>query len=183
MGEKARDPSPRHQHRQGMHYPPLMYRRSHCPCMAIPQKSFCLLHLHFHLPMTGEVGSLFLLAWVKNQETSALAIIATAKQRIIFHSRTGKATIHAWQSPKKFEQKGKKFIDGQPTSLLSLSKPCFSLLQNVFLRGIDEQQFRRGQHCMEPLPSPKKRLAHGKLSFSLQFGRAATLFHSFLNRA
>ena len=29
---------------------------------------------------------------------------------------------------------------------------------------------------MEPLPSPEKRLAHGKLSLSLQFGRAATLF-------
>ena len=38
--KKARDPSSRHHHHQGLHYPPLTYRRSHHPCMAIPQKSF-----------------------------------------------------------------------------------------------------------------------------------------------
>ena len=153
-----------------MHYPPRMaHVQAKPPSMHGNPKVSAYFTCIFHLPMTGEVRSLFLLAWVKKQETSVLAIIATAKQRIIFHSRTGEATVHAWQIPQKsLNKKEKKFIDGRPTSLLSPSpSPVLVLLQDVCLRGLDEQQFKRGQHCMEPLPSPEKRLAHGKLSLSL----------------
>ena len=123
--------------------------------------------------MTGDVGSLFLLAWVKKQETPVLAINHHRQglQCIILHSRTGEATIHAWQSPppqKKFLFFLKIYRWTAKLALSPLPSPSPVLVyhQDVCLRGIDEQQFRRGQHCMEPLPSPEKRLAHGTLSFS-----------------
>ena len=242
----SKRPSSRHRHHQGLQriilHVWLTYRRSHRPCMAIPQKSFCLLHLY-------EPVSPFISPRPCTARDPALVIVTTKDCNALsstYGSRTGEATVHAWQSQKSFcllhlhfpptndrwsrqplppsmGEKARdsssrhhrhrqathylpltyrrshrpcmaipqksfysflKFIDGRSTSLLFPSpSPVLVLLQDVCLRGLDEQQFKRGQHCMEPLPSPEKRLAQGKLSLSLQFGRAATLFHSILYRA
>ena len=153
-----------------MHYPPRMaHVQAKPPSMHGNPKVSAYFTCIFHLPMTGEVGSLFLLAWVKKQETSVLAINHN-RQATHYLPLTYRRSHRPCMAnpPKKFEQKGKKIIDGRPTSLLSPSpSPVLVLLQDVCLRGLDEQQFKRGQHCMEPLPSPEKRLAHGKLSLSL----------------